>query len=347
MISRPNLTRNSSFELLRLVLMCMIVVHHGIVHGLGLSELGWGNMARYQFSLSGYDAGIAITINSLCICAVNCFVLISGYFGIRLSGRKVVSLLLTTLFFTIIFVTGYNIWQHDYKKSLFSLLFLSHTDYWFVVDYIFLMFFAPVFNKYHGKVLVWLMLIVSCWFGFIWNFQANPNGYTLFQFFLLYCIGRYIRTNNISISRSKSILLYLGGALAVATLFYMFYVNGMNELAWKMTRYNNPLIILSGIGLFMLFKSFTIKSGIINKLAKSTFAIYLFQNSDAISSYYYDFVNYLSLETSICEILLIIILLTIVIFVCAIIIDKVEKIINIKLLSALLSRFPILYRQIE
>lgn len=29
--------RNSSFELMRMILMFMIVVHHGIVHGLGLS----------------------------------------------------------------------------------------------------------------------------------------------------------------------------------------------------------------------------------------------------------------------------------------------------------------------
>ena len=33
-------TRNSNIELLRLILMFMIIIHHSIVHGLGFSGLG-------------------------------------------------------------------------------------------------------------------------------------------------------------------------------------------------------------------------------------------------------------------------------------------------------------------
>lgn len=51
------LQRNSSIELMRLVLMLMIVMHHGIVHGLGLSSLGWGENAAHQFSENFTNGG--------------------------------------------------------------------------------------------------------------------------------------------------------------------------------------------------------------------------------------------------------------------------------------------------
>ena len=43
--------RNSSFELMRMILMFMIVVHHGIVHGLRLSELGLGDNAQWHINM--------------------------------------------------------------------------------------------------------------------------------------------------------------------------------------------------------------------------------------------------------------------------------------------------------
>lgn len=63
---------NSSFELLRLVLMTIIVVHHSILHGLGFSGYGLDK----SVILNSHLIPIAVIIDSLCICAVNCFILI-------------------------------------------------------------------------------------------------------------------------------------------------------------------------------------------------------------------------------------------------------------------------------
>lgn len=52
-----NPQRNSSIELMRLVLMLMIVVHHGIVHGIGLSSLGWGKGALFQLNATFSGGG--------------------------------------------------------------------------------------------------------------------------------------------------------------------------------------------------------------------------------------------------------------------------------------------------
>lgn len=76
-------TRNSNIELLRFISMMMIMV----LHFLGHSQNVWEG---------GVSADILLwNLNeSICISATSIFVLISGYFGIRFSFRKVLSLYL-------------------------------------------------------------------------------------------------------------------------------------------------------------------------------------------------------------------------------------------------------------
>lgn len=61
-------------------------------------------------------------------------------------------------------------------------------------------------------------------------------------------------------------------------------------MAWKMTYYNNPLIILSAVGLFFVFNNFSFYSKTINYIAKSALAIYLIQSSSSIAKLYYSLV---------------------------------------------------------
>lgn len=44
--------RQSNIELLRIVIMIMIVIHHGIVHGLGIAGLGLDGIVNH---VSGHD----------------------------------------------------------------------------------------------------------------------------------------------------------------------------------------------------------------------------------------------------------------------------------------------------
>lgn len=80
------LKRDSSIELLRLFLMLMIIIHHSIVHGMGLRGLVLENALPMHFTAS--EKPVATIINCFCICAVNCFVLISGYFSIKTTIKK-------------------------------------------------------------------------------------------------------------------------------------------------------------------------------------------------------------------------------------------------------------------
>ena len=68
--------RDSSFELLRLVLMFLIVFHHAITHGLGLDSFAsWG---KTPLLIQEGEMNLYLSLNNLGIFAVNAFVIISG-----------------------------------------------------------------------------------------------------------------------------------------------------------------------------------------------------------------------------------------------------------------------------
>lgn len=106
--------RNSSFELLRLVLMTLIVVHHSIIHGLGFS--GYGIVK--PVILGSHLIPFALIIDCVCICAVNCFILISGYFSINLRLKKF--LLLSVTLFVYSYIRHWIFNQREEMANSFS-----------------------------------------------------------------------------------------------------------------------------------------------------------------------------------------------------------------------------------
>ena len=333
--------RNSSFELLRLILMFMIIVHHSIVHGLGFSGLGSVQMSN----ITGIELLMATVINCVCICAVNCFVLISGYFGIQTNLKKFLTLFFAIVFYTLIFDTFFLITERMYKSALASLFIFSHSNYWFVKCYLYLMAFAPVLNMMFERLsrqyiyfIITIMLFISCYLGFFWGDKLNNTGYSLFQFIMIYCIGRILKLWDLHINRFKAILIYILPGILTGLTMYYFWSIGNKELALKMTYYNNPLIILSAIGLFLFFTSITINNKLINRLASSAFAIYLIQSSLWCWSFFYKYINALHSQFSFSNsflgcvgwggIYLIIIVLSILTIVFSIIIDQVQKPLN-------------------
>lgn len=217
--------RDSGFELLRLLLMFLIVIHHAIVHGLGLRGLASADAT--EVAIRSGDMALFCLANGFCIVAVNAFVLISGYFGIRPTKRKVLALLLAMLFYTLLFTTGYYLMRGDLKHAVSSLLLLSHGRYWFLTDYFFLLCFAAPLNLFFERcgrretgLFVLSLLVISSYFGFVWGHAANTNGYTLLQFIMLYALGRYVRIGGFDLARGRAAGLYLlcAGACGVLTL---------------------------------------------------------------------------------------------------------------------------------
>ena len=131
--------RESSFELMRLVSMFLIVFYHFFLFFL------------YPLYGDVFYKAIQMPLHI----GVLLFVLISGYFGIKatpkglikLVGMMAVYYLPLQLVYICLHPGGVNS-----KEILKVLLFVSHTPYWFMRTYIFLFLFAPIINMYLSLV---------------------------------------------------------------------------------------------------------------------------------------------------------------------------------------------------
>lgn len=331
-----NAQRNSNIELLRLILMLFIVIHHGIVYGAGLIELKT-NVVDNILPIDLYSYGI---VNSFLVFSVNSFLLISGFLGIKPNRQKIISLIITVLFYHILFSILYNILiGASMKTILLSLFVFSCTPYWFVFFYIFLCYFAPMLNDFFKDVpqkkqnkFILMLLVGSCYFGFVWNNKINLDGYTLFQFFMVYSIGRYLSLHTINLSKVKCISIYLLSVLIVVVIYCSLIKYGLYRYAWKIFFYNNPLVLLSSVVIFLLFRKVHFQSKAVNNISKSALAIYLFQNSRFCETVYYNYIKEYYSQVGGLTTIILIIMLSVIISILSILIDRIQLIINKRLL---------------
>ena len=271
--------RDSNTELLRLVCMMLIVMHHRLIYGYYSIPFVLECQGECDVLSS-----IAIILNGLCYIGANVFVLISGFYGIKFKWRGLLTLYLTCSFYALVtYLAGkWGLIEPDGSGIRLIIMPLSCRYWWFMTDYFILYMFSPLLNKaidYLNKkefirVLV-LFTIANVYFGY--GFEVyNQNGYRVAQFVYLYLIAAYLRryVNIESIAKTNAFLLYFGSAL----LFGVFSIlsHYMNVPKFRSFAYHNPLLLIASISFFILFLRFHFKSKRINWMAKGAIGIYLF-----------------------------------------------------------------------
>lgn len=284
--------RLSSFELLRIIAMFLIVLHHAIVHGL------WFNINNYQIINNPEKFSLTTLLGLGGEIGVYLFVLITGYFMInsKIKINKVVKLWLPVLFWSVITCILSGIILKDLSiinliKAYFPIVF---DQYWFMTTYIFMYMLIPFLNlivlNINGKHIILFLLI-----GFLIVFN-NPLPYekeiwsNLMTFCVVYCIGGLIRQNKEKIKKERYILWTFSIYLLVAICAY-----GIIKIATVTGKYNlasyareivglRPLVIVCAIFLFLgigLFSNISYKP-VINKTAGLMFGIYLISDSNGL-----------------------------------------------------------------
>lgn len=275
--------RQSNFELLRIVSMLMVLGVHIDGASLGLPEASgnWGALtARDMWQLGA---------ESFCIVGVNCFTMISGYFGIRPTIKNVGAYLFQCIFYSVGIYTLGLIIRPDacsWGGWAESWLVLSHNDLWYVPAYFLLMLLSPILNygldqlsrRQTGYILV-ALTVYNVWCGWWWNGSFNPTGYTIMQLILVYIAGgyirRYVNLNAVSFARAWLAGGYLLSAVAVV-------VSSVYLPPLKAFAYNSPLVLAETIFLFLLFSTLHFQSRAVNRLAKGAFAVYLIHKAPLI-----------------------------------------------------------------
>lgn len=270
-------SRSSNFELLRLVAMMLVMLVHA-------NYLSLGGVTQAELQATPFSGFVRILCEQLCIVSVNLFILISGWFGLRPTIKKLASLLFQILFIGLATVEMCRLSGVEVPVKAFNDLLYFGASYWFVPSYLILFCLAPVLNAYCEKVSKRDFALLLCGyfalemlFGWLtYDYGNYARGYSALSFIGLYLLAQYVRRYGERLRALKwwqCVLFYLLFT-AIPTLISLFgiYTKGKELGA---TMYSSLFVVGASLSLFLLFDKFNFKSGVVNWLASSAFAIYL------------------------------------------------------------------------
>lgn len=290
-------TRKSNFELLRIISMIMIVMLH---------TLGKGS-AFTSFKLTSINFFIVNILESLSIVSVNCYILISGYFGgeSKFRFRKLVDLYMQILFYSIsisvvFWLLGiYKINKADIYRTLFP---ISFQNWWFMSMFFILYLLTPYINKLlkslsfkeFNFLLVILITVFVIWPSiFVLKPVDITGGYSLYNFIFLYIVGFYINKYFKDKSFNKYILISIYLLFSLLLALFNIKESIILNKNYGMYNYNFILVFIESIALFLFFKELKINNNkIINSLAGLTLGVYLIHEHIYVRSFIYKFLGY-------------------------------------------------------
>lgn len=266
----PN-ERSSNFELLRLLCIFGILVMH--------------TFANIDTTASILNTTVNVFVNSLFNTGVTCFILISGYFGIRFDLKKLIRLDLMVIFFSVL--STILLGDISIKTLVKSCIPVLSRQYWFITCYFALCVLAPFLNQIPEKLsretfrrLILVLILIFSLIPTITTYDIMQDaGKGLVDFIMIYLIGRYLALYHNKPHRSRSLLC--GILLSVLAVFIL----DTALTAWHGVIYTtfsrdcSVFIIFASVLLLLLFREMQFKSRIINRAAANVLAIYVSEHA--------------------------------------------------------------------
>ncbi len=279
-----NNLRNSNIELLRIILMIFVVTLH--YNGM------CGNALTY--CTSGFNFYFTRFTESLSICAVDCFMIISGYFlaynkEIKLNRiLHILGIVIGINLFTqivSIFLTG-NI---SLKSVIKCFLPQNYFSTFYIITYILSPFINSIFEKIETqKKTIFFISIIAILFlvyptvydslNAIYEFNlsgldtingagaGNAGGYTIVNFIVMYCIGAFLRRFQLEVKTIHLIITYISSLLLI-------FLNLLFLSATALCYYN-IFVVINAVSLFLLFIRVNFSNKIINYVSTATFGVF-------------------------------------------------------------------------
>ncbi|MBR4351277.1 MAG: acyltransferase [Bacilli bacterium] len=342
--------KNMNIELVRIIAMLMIVTLHC---NLFSTKVVWSDAKKnILFSI----------LEIVCIIAVNLYILITGFFleKSKFSLKRIIKLELIVVFYSvIIYVVLVLLGLATFSKQYLVRMFFPviNGNYWFYSCYFVLCFILPLLKIIYTsmkriekeKILVITLLGLSTILPLInpSNSQLSlAGGYSFTWLIVLVFLGAYLKDNYKKFNIKIISIVYVLVLLLQVFLYYKG--NSFPKYLWMsswhgfLLSYNNILVVLSSICVFILLINIRISNKILSKIitfiSSSTFSIYLIHLHpsviDPILSKMLDISKYFGTS----KIYYYYFGLILLIFISCLLIDKIRVII-FKLFSKLTIRF--------
>ncbi len=289
--------RQSGVELLRIIAIFMVLAGHANARVLGLP-------LPSDFVSSTSSSVVRMLLSSVVVAGVDIFVMISGWFGIHAKPRGLAKLLFQVFFllwgiYVVFLLTGNaTLNAHDIKVCL-----TLTEEYWFVMAYIGLYVLSPVLNAFVEKaskrefqMVLAGFYVFQCYYCWLSGTVDYFSGYSVTFLCGLYLTARYFRLYPVEVIASH------GTAVFLACLFVVTAVSGVAMARFgngaRMLRYDNPLIIISSLGLLSTFARMRFHSRVVNSLATACFAVYIIHFDPLVFHYFAMAVRWIYQSTS-------------------------------------------------
>jgi len=282
----PAKERFYGLDLLRLISMAMIVVHHCVTHG--------GLIAAFP-KLSPTDLAFQF-INCIAYYAVNLYGLVSGYVmcGTEPKLSRLAELWLQVVATSLAVTAAYAILGKQTTLWHWLQVFLPVTtnNYWYFTCYFGMFLLLPFLNRLLDSLsrrdfllMLGAAVLMFCVESVVVNkdcFRLN-DGYHVFWIIMLYVTGYYLRRFGFGRIGRHALLIYLstllisfGSGVLIKWLTARSMISGVSE-AW-LTRYVSPTLYFGAIAQLAIFSRLRL-SGWVKRavvfLSPLAFGVYL------------------------------------------------------------------------
>lgn len=266
--SSKSAVRQSALEMVRIIAMSMIIIHHFLGGALRLS------------------GELYLLLNPFVYGGVNLFFLLSGYFLIKCKPKSLLRFIGIIFFFRLIPVSisvcSGELWSvRDWLHFVFFPV--SHSPHWFLQVYLGIFLLSPVLNiglkNLSPKGLIRIAGIItlfnaySCWAG---GNLCNAGGYTFFQGLYLYILGYCLSCNRKLFAKVKAKYYVI---LSVLTLCVIAGLNILRQDPGCML-YSSPFLIFAMAALLLAFAQKNFANQTINSIASASLGVYLLQDGN-------------------------------------------------------------------
>ena len=285
--------RQTNIEVLRVFSMFLIVVMHYIFYGLKHNP---GHIYYDVNTLMGMTNYLTMEpLYLLSQVAVNCYVMITGYFlinKIQYRWGGVLRVIVQTFFYSLLFLLSILILKGQVsniqlQKSIFP---IHQWGYWFVTVYMGLLLVAPLLSriaislsKRQYQIVLFILFILN--FQYLYG-SVYAGHRTIMFFSFLFLLAGYLKIYGINpqILKIKR-MMFLGIWVLLTILATLVNIKkGQFELIG--TSYDGPILFLS-IATFIIFVTAKMEHPIfrfIAKLSPFTFGVYLIHTNCFINS---------------------------------------------------------------
>ncbi|WP_340154423.1 acyltransferase [uncultured Winogradskyella sp.] len=312
--------RQSNIELLRILSMLLIVIYHFLKH----------SIIPNTPNLIYITNPLIAVLHS----GVICFILISGYWGIKFSLKGFAKLFLYCAFYSVIIYVIAVLLDPSIWNVYEGLSLILPIQWWFIPVYMCLYLLTPVINiplksasNQTKLFFILILILVSFCFGqFIPSLEFGKNP---INFILIYYVGNYLRTGlilskNYNAKKLLGIYILFVFLLFSSMLFGYLYIPNVGKILFRLFYpYNSIGLIINSVLFFLIFTKIKFSSKLINWFSSSTLAVYLIHENQYLSHYLYDFV--IKLQNNIDNYVVLaftIVILAILVFVVSVLIDK-------------------------